>query len=84
MRMLSIFSSDPRKMGTYTPMDEVKLPYNRAPRHTPALYSASSPRELFFLICCNTILLLVLFLDSLQLVLAEDIVERGSAEMLLH
>lgn len=36
-RMVSIFSSDPRRMGTYTPMDEVKLPYNRAPRRTDAV-----------------------------------------------
>lgn len=28
----SIFASQPEKMGTYTPMEEVKLPYNRAPR----------------------------------------------------
>ena len=30
----SIFSSRPEKMGTYTPMEEVKLPYNRSPRKT--------------------------------------------------
>lgn len=36
-RFYSIFSSNPRLMGTYTPMEEVKLPYNRAPRHTSAV-----------------------------------------------
>jgi SAM-dependent methyltransferase len=30
----SIFASTPEKMGTYTPMDEAKLPYNRSPRLT--------------------------------------------------
>ena len=30
----SIFASSPEKMGTYTPMEEVKLPYNRALRKT--------------------------------------------------
>lgn len=33
----SIFASTPELMGTYTPPDHVKLPYNRAPRMTPAL-----------------------------------------------
>ncbi len=33
----SIFASTPKKMGTYTPMDEVKLPYNRSPRKTEAV-----------------------------------------------
>ena len=28
----SIFASQPEKMGTYTLMEEVKLPYNRSPR----------------------------------------------------
>lgn len=36
-RFYSIFASDPRKMGTYTPLDEVKLPYNRCPRKTRAV-----------------------------------------------
>lgn len=30
----SIFASQPKKMGTYTAMEEVKLPYNRAPRRS--------------------------------------------------
>lgn len=30
----SIFASTPKKMGSYTPMEEVKLPYNRSPRKT--------------------------------------------------
>jgi SAM-dependent methyltransferase len=30
----SIFASDPKQMGGYTPMDQVKLPYNRAARRT--------------------------------------------------
>ena len=34
-RLWSIFASTPKLMGSYTPMDEVKLPYNRAPRQTP-------------------------------------------------
>jgi len=33
----SIFYSDPRKIGTYTPMEEVKLHYNRCPRKTEAV-----------------------------------------------
>lgn len=36
-RFYSIYASDPRKMGTYTPLDEVKLPYNRCPRKTQAV-----------------------------------------------
>lgn len=30
----SIFASRPEVMGTYTPIEDVKLPYNRAPRKT--------------------------------------------------
>lgn len=30
----SMFASTPKNMGTYTSMDEVMLPYNRAPRKT--------------------------------------------------
>lgn len=30
----SIFASNPLKMGTYTDMDNAKLPYNRSPRKT--------------------------------------------------
>jgi len=30
----SIFYSNPERMGTYTPIDEVRLPYNRSPRQT--------------------------------------------------
>lgn len=33
-RFYSIFASAPEKMGTYTPPEEVKLPYNRYPRRT--------------------------------------------------
>ncbi|OEF96826.1 class I SAM-dependent methyltransferase [Desulfuribacillus alkaliarsenatis] len=33
----SIFASTPEKMGTYTPMNQVKLPYNRSPRKTEAV-----------------------------------------------
>ncbi|MGH2758350.1 MAG: methyltransferase domain-containing protein, partial [Actinomycetota bacterium] len=33
-RLYSIFASTEEKMGTYTPPDEVKLPYNRYPRRT--------------------------------------------------
>lgn len=33
----SIFSSKPELMGTYTPIDKVKLPYNRSPRKTDAV-----------------------------------------------
>lgn len=33
----SIFASTPEKMGAYTPMDEVKLPYNRSPRRSEAV-----------------------------------------------
>ena len=33
----SIFASTPGKMGTYTPMEEAKLPYNRAPRKTETI-----------------------------------------------
>lgn len=33
----SIFSSRPEQMGTYTPIDEVKLPYNRCSRKTEAV-----------------------------------------------
>ena len=35
-RFYSIFASNPRLMGKYTPMEECTLPYNRAPRKTPA------------------------------------------------
>ncbi len=30
----SVFASNPEKMGTYTPMEDVKLPFNRSPRKT--------------------------------------------------
>lgn len=30
----SIFASRPEKMGTYTPMEDAKLPFNRSPRRT--------------------------------------------------
>jgi ubiquinone/menaquinone biosynthesis C-methylase UbiE len=33
----SIFASNPKKMGTYTDMEDVKLPYNRCPRKTEAV-----------------------------------------------
>ena len=33
----SIFASTPEKMGSYTPMKKVKLPYNRSPRKTDAV-----------------------------------------------
>lgn len=33
----SIFASQPEYMGTYTPMEDVKLPYNRSPRQTEAV-----------------------------------------------
>ena len=33
----SIFASTPEKMGTYTPMQDVKLPYNRCPRKTESV-----------------------------------------------
>ena len=33
----SVFASKPEKMGTYTPVDEVKLPYNRYPRKTDTI-----------------------------------------------
>jgi SAM-dependent methyltransferase len=33
----SVFHSTPERMGTYTPMDQVKLPYNRSPRRTEAV-----------------------------------------------
>jgi len=33
----SIFYSNPERMGTYTPIDEVRLPYNRSPRQTQAV-----------------------------------------------
>jgi SAM-dependent methyltransferase len=36
-RMYSIFASNPRRMGTYTPPEQVKLPYNRCSRLTPAV-----------------------------------------------
>ena len=36
-RFYSIFASTPRLMGTYTPMQNVKLPYNRSPRKTEAV-----------------------------------------------
>ncbi len=36
-RLYSIFASTPEKMGTYTPMEEVKLPYNRSPRKTKSV-----------------------------------------------
>lgn len=36
-KFYSIFASTPKLMGTYTPMEKCKLPYNRAPRKTPAV-----------------------------------------------
>ena len=36
-RFYSIFASTPEKMGTYTPMENVKLPYNRCPRQTQTI-----------------------------------------------
>ena len=36
-RFYSIFASTPQLMGTYTPMEAVRLPYNRAPRRTDAV-----------------------------------------------
>ncbi|HBL12197.1 MAG TPA: hypothetical protein DD379_12455 [Cyanobacteria bacterium UBA11162] len=33
----SVFASTPEKMGTYTPMEEAKLPYNRSPRQSEAV-----------------------------------------------
>ena len=36
-RFYSVFASTPEKMGTYTEMEQVKLPYNRAPRATPTV-----------------------------------------------
>jgi SAM-dependent methyltransferase len=36
-RFYSIFSSQPEAMGTYTPIEKVKLPYNRASRQTDAV-----------------------------------------------
>lgn len=36
-KFYSIFASTPKLMGTYTPMENCKLPYNRAPRQTPAV-----------------------------------------------
>ena len=36
-RFYSIFASTPQLMGTYTPMDKCKLPYNRSPRKTDAV-----------------------------------------------
>ena len=36
-RMFSTFGSNPQLMGTYTPMEKCKLPYNRSPRRTPAV-----------------------------------------------
>lgn len=35
--MYSIFASTPSEIGTYTSMDNVKLPYNRSPRQTDAV-----------------------------------------------
>jgi hypothetical protein len=32
-----IYGSTPDMMGTYTPMEKVKLPYNRAPRQSEAV-----------------------------------------------
>jgi SAM-dependent methyltransferase len=34
---LGIFASQPRLMGTYTPMEEAALPFNRAPRKTETI-----------------------------------------------
>jgi SAM-dependent methyltransferase len=36
-RMISIFASTPRLMGTYTPMEQCKLPFNRCPRKTESV-----------------------------------------------
>ncbi|MGH7888252.1 MAG: class I SAM-dependent methyltransferase [Candidatus Binatia bacterium] len=36
-RFYSIFSSNPQRMGTYTPPEEVKLPYNRCSRQSAAV-----------------------------------------------
>ena len=36
-RFYSIFYSNPELMGTYTPIERVKLPYNRCPRKTDAV-----------------------------------------------
>jgi SAM-dependent methyltransferase len=36
-RFFSIFSSTPQLMGSYTPMEKCKLPYNRSPRKTAAV-----------------------------------------------
>jgi len=36
-RFCAIYGSTPELMGQYTPIDEVKLPYNRAPRHSQAV-----------------------------------------------
>jgi SAM-dependent methyltransferase len=36
-RFYSIFASNPRRMGSYTPPENVKLPYNKTPRSTPAV-----------------------------------------------
>lgn len=36
-RFFSIFASTPKLMGSYTPMDKCKLPYNRSPRKTAAV-----------------------------------------------
>ncbi|MGH8546303.1 MAG: class I SAM-dependent methyltransferase [Gammaproteobacteria bacterium] len=36
-RFYAIFASTPKLMGTYTSMDNVVLPYNRAPRNTGAV-----------------------------------------------
>lgn len=33
-RFYSIFASDPRQMGTYGPIEQAVLPFNRCPRHT--------------------------------------------------
>ena len=35
--MYSIFAFTPSKVGTYTSMDDTKLPYNRCPRKTEAV-----------------------------------------------
>lgn len=36
-RFYSIFASTPNMMGSYTPMEKCKLPYNRSPRKTSAI-----------------------------------------------
>jgi SAM-dependent methyltransferase len=36
-RFYSVFASRPELMGSYTAPEEVKLPYNRAPRHTSSV-----------------------------------------------